>query len=145
MAQTTDQGAAPDLRFPDIESITSVSDVKDWLRKFRFEMETRYRELWRDSNKVFKTEIPGLITSITTVINFDVPLPNGLKLRKSGSDVIWDDGTIDYGGTTYSIFSGSYTPASEGGIYWDDRASRPSRDRSFCPYSNDRPGVDGSG
>jgi hypothetical protein len=121
MVQTTAQESAASMRWPDIDEIQDMAGVRQWLKQFQFEMEHKYRELRADDTKVFETEIPDLNTQIAAgiTINFDVPLPSGLNFAKSGSDVTWDAGTIDFGGTTYNIASGSHTPAAQGGIYWD--------------------------
>ena len=121
MVQTTKQEAAPTLRWPDIEEIQDLAGVKDWLRKFQFEMEAKYRALRFDDTKIFETELPDLQTQIdATVITAEVPLYDGLNFRYLPTfKMEWDAGTITYGGTTYTINAGEAAASSEEWIYVD--------------------------
>ncbi len=105
MSQTTDQGSAPTLRFPPIDDINNLVDVKDWLKAMQNELETSHREMLRDDNKVFKTEIPDLNAQIAVAGgDFDVPLLEDTDFADSGSwEITWTKGNITYAGTTKSI------------------------------------------
>ena len=108
------QGEFPEVALPDIDSIQDLEGVKDWLRKFRFEMEEQNRDLHRDTAKIFDTELPNLSASITSAggqPSYDMPIYSGMNFRSAGAGsskfLQWDGGTIAWKGVVYEIEQGT--------------------------------------
>lgn len=110
------QKASPDIRIPEIDKIETIEDVKNWFRQFRHEWESSHREMWRDSNNVYKVEIPAISEGV--VPNFDIPLIEGLNFRISGTTgITWDSGTVTFGGVEYTVTGATVDPATS--VYVD--------------------------
>ena len=107
-----DQNMAKSTGLTPIEDITDFEQVKMHLIELQNTIDKMHRQTYSDINQINRDEIPALETSITAVsakIDFDIPLVRDLNfVWNAGTSMIdWDEGTLSYQGTEYTISSGS--------------------------------------
>ena len=105
-----DQNMAKSTGLTPIEEIDSFEQVKMHLIELQNTIDKMHRQTYGDINQINRDEIPALESSIAAVdIDFDIPLIGGLNFTWNAgtSKIDWDAGTVEFGGTSYSISSGS--------------------------------------
>ena len=128
------QKAAPEKRFPEIDSIETIEDVKQWMRAYRYESEQAYRGMWRDQNNVMKTELPALDsaisavdTAVSAVGDFDIPLIKDIVFSfaeiEGERSIVWTAGTVRYAGTDYTVSASESSAVKESTSVYIDLSS----------------------
>ena len=108
-----DQNMAKSTGLTPIGELEDLEEVRQHLEEMQDTIDKIYRQIHGDIDQINRDEIPALEASIAAVeggeIDFDIPLVRDLNFTWNAgtSKIDWDEGALEYKGTTYTISSGS--------------------------------------